>query len=163
MGTEIRRVPPDWKHPTYRDQGRHNPHYWQGRRESDDKYAPLYDRVFEYEMDNWYRGWKEWDADEHGHPYWEESNIPDPLTHRHVIWTEEEASAYQIYEDVSEGTPISPVFETQDEMKAWLLEQGHSEEVADRFIAQGWAFSAVFIRNADGTSEVAAGIDSVAL
>lgn len=39
-------------------------------------------------------------------------------------WTEEEADGWVLYENVSEGTPCTPVFATEDELRAWLLEHG---------------------------------------
>ena len=66
---------------------------------------------------------------------------PDPEYYR-PAWSEE-PTAYQMYETVSEGTPVSPVFLTVDELRTWLLEQGHSEKATDQFIELGFAFSFV--------------------
>lgn len=70
---------------------------------------------------------------------------------------EEDATHYQIYEDVTEGTPVSPVFETLEEMKEWLLEEGHSEKATAKFIEYGWAPS--FVVTQSGVSGL--GIDSL--
>ncbi len=50
----------------------------------------------------------------------------------------------QIYEDVSEGTPVSPVFGSQAEVRAWLIAQGVAFEAADEFLQRGSAPSFVF-------------------
>ena len=35
-------------------------------------------------------------------------------------WSEEEKTHFCLYEDVSEGTPVSPVFATKEELARWL-------------------------------------------
>jgi len=57
---------------------------------------------------------------------------------------EPEHTAFQIYENVSEGTPVSPVFETEDEMKAWLIEKGYTEKAVEKFVELGFAVSMTF-------------------
>ena len=37
-------------------------------------------------------------------------------------WTDEEATHYMMYETTSEGTPISPAFETPEELARWLAD-----------------------------------------
>jgi hypothetical protein len=48
-----------------------------------------------------------------------------------------------IYETVSEGTPVSPVFETMGDMENWLLRCGYSPKVVARFSEKGWCPSVV--------------------
>jgi hypothetical protein len=62
---------------------------------------------------------------------WEESGPP-------------EGEGWQLWETVSEGSPISPVFATADELAAWMSasERGNRRvppDVAAKFIAEGWA------------------------
>jgi hypothetical protein len=52
-------------------------------------------------------------------------------------------SGFQIYENVTEGTPISPVFPTEAALEQWLVSQGHSLEAARKFIQWGHAPSLV--------------------
>jgi len=52
---------------------------------------------------------------------------------------------WQVWETVSEGSPISPVFATSDEMVRWLTDQGYSELAAKEFAKQGWAPSMIMI------------------
>jgi hypothetical protein len=60
-------------------------------------------------------------------------------------WPEESRTAFQVYETVSEGTPVSPVFETREELLAWLSDPSRdarllphmSREAAERFVTYG--------------------------
>ena len=55
-------------------------------------------------------------------------------------WPEPEQRGYVVYETVSEGTPITPTFATQDELIDWLATKGTawdapmSREGAERFV-----------------------------
>lgn len=59
---------------------------------------------------------------------------------------------WQLWETVSEGSPISPVFATADELSLWLQSDAYhhgastpmSTEQADRFVASGWAPTLIF-------------------
>lgn len=72
---------------------------------------------------------------------------------------ETSCTAYQVYENVSEGSPVSPVFENAAELMSWLEKQGVSRESADAFVRQGFAPS--FVLRSDG--EIVAGIEGSAL
>lgn len=51
---------------------------------------------------------------------------------------------WQVWETVTEGSPISPVFRAITKLKEWLMENEHcSFQAADAFIHQGHAFSVV--------------------
>ena len=128
MGRKIRRVLLGWQHPVdYRG-----------------NYKPLHDETWREAMRSWLD-----DYDDEWETWTDEDDIeapPRPEYYR-PEWSEEPI-AYQVYETVSEGTPKSPVFATQDDLRAWLLEQGHSEKAADNFIAGGWAPSFLVNMNA---------------
>lgn len=64
---------------------------------------------------------------------------------------------YQVWETVSEGSPVSPVFATADECVRWLIEQGHSESAAKTFITIGHAPSLVMT-----SGGIVSGIDGLA-
>jgi hypothetical protein len=82
---------------------------------------------------------------------------PSPEDYR-PSWPKKERTAYQLYETVSEGTPISPVFETIEALVDWCVEQNDSEttevwvgthgmerEEWVRFFSKGgWALSAMW-------------------
>lgn len=131
MGREIRRVPIDWEHP--KDERGH--------------YKALYDNDYETAAQVWESEYAEFMAlspeqrqeEYFGVHYWEWSHPPDEDLHRERRWTPEEATAYQIYETVSEGTPVSPVFPDLDHLIQWLVDQGYSEAAAKAFSDSGWA------------------------
>jgi hypothetical protein len=50
-----------------------------------------------------------------------------------------EGDGYQVWETVSEGSPIGPVFATASACVEWLVQQGYSKEGAEAFIESGWA------------------------
>lgn len=108
MGREIRRVPPDWKHP---EKSPSNP-------------QPLYDEEYQEACKRWYSAAAQWVPDEFCKWYHEYENVPDERLYRHEAWTPEEATAYCLYETVSEGTPVSPVFATVEELIDYLVTQG---------------------------------------
>ena len=57
-------------------------------------------------------------------------------------------SEYQVYEDVSEGTPVSPIFSSPDMLIAWLIAQRFSRNAAEAFLCEGFAPS--FVIKKDG-------------
>jgi len=59
--------------------------------------------------------------------YFEEyyGGAPDP-DHYMPSWTEEEKTHIMMYQNTSEGTPISPAFETPEELARWLADNGAS-------------------------------------
>ena len=155
MGREVRRVPPDWKHPT-NEHGHHQ---------------PMHDQSFAERYAEWQEGKRKWDAGEDpdreahkhkdGQDYtWEEWNgdAPDRAYHR-PDWKPEEMTAFQAYETTSEGTPISPVFATREEMIDWCVNDGTdlgwggtksplSREAAEKFV--GGAYVPTMISRGNG-------------
>lgn len=152
MGRELRRVPPNWEHPT-RD------HY--GRAEL----QPMYDRTHAAAAQEWLQDFdrvRNGDADDvekeyypHGICHWaSENHAPDPAYYR--PWADEDATWWQLWETVTEGTPVSPPFETQEELIDYLADNGDfwdqkrredsgwGRERAERFVrGPGWAPSFV--------------------
>lgn len=154
MGREIRRVPKDWEHPT-RDR------FGDGRI----SFHPLHDRTFEEEAAEWWAEavkWHDGDVPESDRKhreqykwYWEwNGDPPDPKYYRPAFT--EPADCYQIYQTVSEGTPVSPVFETLEAMIEWMVlpidrtlpyntgqdwqcMQGMTREQAENFCRAEWA------------------------
>lgn len=151
MGREIRRVPKGWEHPRYTEGPRAG------------QYMPLYDKDFETAAGEWKDEFLKWEAGERPDyctdesrdlQYWEWDGGPPDRAYYRPKWTEA-PTCYQVYQTVSEGTPVSPVFETLEELVQWLVDQGHSERAAQEFVKGGWAPSAVTF---DG--KFATGIDS---
>lgn len=140
MGRVIRRVIPGWEHP---------------KRVYDDgveRFIPMLDDDFETAASVWiseFEAWREgkYSLSDEKLFFWEEVAPPNREEYRPIQWSEEDATAYQIYEDVTEGTPVSPVFLLQQEMREWLLQEGYSEYAVDRFIEHGWAPSATVGRD----------------
>lgn len=153
MGREIRMVPPNWVHPTYDRYG-------------EDRLQPMHAERFETR-------WAEWLADfdrvRGGHlndlerqcytsafplAEWlqDEGNPPDPAYYR--TWFDDEATWVQVWETVSEGTPVSPPFATKAELVDYLATHGDfwdqksgdgpwNRVAAEKFVEAGWAPSMI--------------------
>lgn len=111
MGREVRRVPADWQHPKYEP--------WEGRQ----GYKPLYDGDdYQSAHDGFLEKLKEEGLqaaiDWHGSAPDENDYMPR--------WKPEERTHLMMYETTSEGTPISPAFETPEELARWLADNGAS-------------------------------------
>ncbi|MDZ4181165.1 MAG: hypothetical protein U1E29_18335 [Coriobacteriia bacterium] len=101
MSREVRMVPGDWQHP--RGEGRYIPLYEgadRAQRERD-----YHEEVKEY-------GQAVADSDYSGPPETWDCFMPD--------FPEDTATHLMMYETTSEGTPISPAFETPEELAHWL-------------------------------------------
>lgn len=121
-GREVYRVPLDYKHPTCREQAER---FGASRGPSDDSLHPLYLRTYDEAIREWWddrEAWQrgerpEWLEERDGDPYTFEEydgGPPDPALYlRHPLPPESEECPYgiQLWQTVSEGTPISPVFE----------------------------------------------------
>lgn len=138
MGREIRMVPKGWEHP---------------KNDSGD-YKPLFDKDFETAARAWKENFLAWENGTHEslikrpeykqeHEFWEWDGDPPDRESFRPQWTEE-PTCFQMYETVSEGTPVSPVFETEEDLVKWLITQGHSEHAAREFVKHRWAPSGVF-------------------
>lgn len=147
MGREIRRVPPNWEHP----------------READGHYLPLYDESFESATKRWKGEYEQWEQggrqaykDESGEDieYWEYNNNPPDRDYYRPHWEESERTWYQVYQTVSEGSPVTPPFATKEELIDYLVANGDfwdqrrgvggwTRENAESFVGRGWAPSLV--------------------
>jgi hypothetical protein len=43
-------------------------------------------------------------------------------------------TSYQVYENVSEGSPVSPVFDTTEDLLRWLEQEGWPQEAIDSLL-----------------------------
>ena len=75
---------------------------------------------------------------------------PIPGAHLELLWDlpADQRPCFQVYEDVSEGTPVSPVFASAAELRGWLVAQGAPAASAEAFLAHGAAPS--FVRQPGG-------------
>ncbi len=111
MGREVRRVPKDWEHP----------------RGPDGAHKPMFYEDFATAAAEWKRGYEEWETEPQSNcEYWEWHGDPPARENHGPAWTDAERTHYQMYENTSEGTPISPVMETPEELAHWLADNGAS-------------------------------------
>lgn len=116
MGREVRRVPADWQHPRYTKEdaersaliGRLKPLY------PGERYTQRVKEWDEAVASRGLQGAIEWC----GNPPNRDDFMPD--------WPEAERTHLMMYEDTSEGTPISPAFATPEELARWLADNGAS-------------------------------------
>lgn len=92
MGLELRKVSETWEHPKDKNGG----------------YIPLF---YDYSKD--VEQWKADGSPKHGKPC-RERYMPD--------WPERRKTHFQMYENVTEGTPVSPVMASKKELAQWLYE-----------------------------------------
>lgn len=125
MGREVRRVPKDWQHP--KDEQGH--------------YVPMHEH-FPYNASEIEEGLRDgWLTNDQ--PFYGISVMPQ--------WSESERTHLMMYEDTSEGTPISPAFETPEALARWLTDNnasafGGMTATYEQWLAacrRGWAPSAV--------------------
>ena len=147
MSREVRRVPKDWFHP-------------HGR--------VLFGERFEDEIGQWIEGEAKWavgmvkgygdapkwikkSADKEGRSF-EDWAGERPQKHEYMpSWSDEERTHYQMYETTSEGSPISPVMESPEELAQWLVDNAASSFAGQtasydawlRIAQGGWAPTAV--------------------
>ncbi len=91
----------------------------------EEHYQPMYDRAFEPAMREWIAAWDAWERGERADcakgetmPYWEWNGAPPDPAYYRPDWPESERTHLMMYEDTSEGTPISPAFTTPEELIA---------------------------------------------
>ena len=169
MGREVRRVPADWHHPkeevpdwrTGRMVERYKPLF------PGDRYQPRVD-VWDAECAKWKAGWRPDYCTEPESLAMTYEQYSGQRPHRDDYmpdWTASERTHYMMYEDTSEGTPISPAFETPEELARWLADTGASSFGSDtasyegwlRVAKGGWAPSAVSI----GGGPLVSGVDAL--
>lgn len=127
MGREIRKVIPNWEHPKEEKYNSFKGRY-------DEGFKPLYNRPYRKSINEWITEHQLWEKGEHpdqqdkdleGYINYADyaGNPPDVESYR-PDWREEEMTWFQVYETVSEGTPVTPPFATREELVAYLVENG---------------------------------------
>jgi hypothetical protein len=165
MGREIRMVPANWEHP--RRSCPHSPLQGgcdEARAHDGECYQPMFDEDFDAALKEWLDGYNLWKKGEYEDQqsydadtqYWDlEGAPPDPAFYHHG-WTSVEW--VQMYETVSEGTPVTPPFSTKEELVDYLVEHGDAwdqhrgdggweRENAERFVSSGWAPSLMVFKS----------------
>mgnify|MGYP001604300772 CR=1 FL=1 len=107
MGREIRRVPKDWQHPKDERTGEYKPLLGSSYSEDAADFMKMANE----------KGLQE-AVDYHGDAPDRDDYMPE--------WPEAERTHLMMYEDTSEGTPISPAFETPEALARWLADNGAS-------------------------------------
>lgn len=108
MGREVRRVPANWQHPIDPTTGRHKPLH------DGSRYAGNAAEFMEKASAEGLQSAIDWCG-----------SAPDQNDYM-PVWSAEVATHYAMYEDTSEGTPISPAFATPEELARWLADSGAS-------------------------------------
>jgi hypothetical protein len=168
MGREVRKVPAEWQHPK---------HWVTGMRGPEERYTTLYaGESYQARVDEWDDECAKWKNGTHP-----DLNYPSAKSmvyeewagnrpHRGDYmpnWPESERTHYMMYEDTSEGTPISPAFATPEELARWLADtnasafgsEGASYESWLRVARGGWAPSMVITPERGIQNGVAASCD----
>jgi len=65
--------------------------------------------------------------------------------------SEPDKNCFQIYENVTEGTPMSPVFSSEQEMESWLIDQGNTVESVKQLIE--WGHYPSLVLKDDGSND----------
>jgi len=168
MGREIRRVPKNWEHP--KRISKYN---------GEEQFRPMMDWDFEESYADFEKDLKEWYIEQkefengkvfegrdkiyskaNGNTYedWagEPPSPPNPYDYM------PEGAWFQLFENVSEGTPLSPPFETKEELVEWLVSNpdfiGHqwTRPQAEGMLRCGYAPSMIIDNGRIYTSEQAA-------
>jgi hypothetical protein len=154
MGRELRLVPPNWQHPRD-DRGQLQPMHHGSFSEAFSRWIEDFDRVRRGELSESERvcyagegktALAEWLKDE-GTP-------PDPAYYG--TWDPATATWFQVWETVSEGTPVTPPFATAAELVDYLVEGGddwdrrsgrggYTRAQAEAFVSDGYAPSMAII------------------
>lgn len=154
MGREVRKVPADWKHPQD-EHGKYIPlmggSYAERAAEWDEEYAQ-WQKGFRLDYSKDGRAWepKEGDELEMDFSQWN-GRRPSPTDYM-PDWPQEQRTHLMMYEDTSEGTPISPAFKTPEELARWLTDNkasafGGMTASYESWLAtcqQGWSVGMVY-------------------
>ena len=128
MGRMLVMVPPNWSHPRIIHQN------------GEEGFQPILNRSFEEVASKWEQECRKWEAGERPDYCPEEcksmrysdwaGDRPNPKYYR--PWKEEEATWYQLWENVSDGTPVTPPFPTKGQLIEYLVENGDFWDQARR-------------------------------
>ena len=118
MGRELRMVPPNYQHPQV----------WRSYGEID--YQPMFNRDYSEALDEYRTEFARWRVSEcpaeceDPVAEFEAGYGPAPKPQYYRTYRLEDATWYQLWETVSEGTPVTPAFATKEELVNYLVEHG---------------------------------------
>ena len=111
MGREVRMVPKDWKHP----------------KDENGIYIPMHDESFIERHARWVSEFNDWQINPQSDCIFSEWGGPEPTKESYIPdWPQEQRTHCMMYETCTEGTPISPAFETPEELARWLSDNNAS-------------------------------------
>lgn len=139
MGRQIRKVPHNWEHP----------------KDAGGNLIPLMDgfnatiKEWDEESAQWAKGFKHryrkdegdtWvSLEAHDEKTYEEYAGGRPVKQEYMPdWPESERTWWQMYEDCSEGTPISPPMESPECLARWLCDNGASALAGETASYEAW-------------------------
>lgn len=152
MGREVRRVTATWEHP----------------KKNDGRYQPMFETYYGDALNEWLSDHNKWEDGTHPdlieNPKYKEEypfyalyggNPPDVEYYQSKKYSEEELTHIQMYEDTSEGTPISPVFDNAEDLARWLADNnassfGSSTATYEQWLStinRGWSPSMIMDNN----------------
>lgn len=108
MGREVRRVAANWEHPKH-------------TRNGEDCYEPLHEG-YSKQLAEFEAMWKKQGLQETLDYFGVAPNKEDYMPE----WPDAERTHYQMYEDTTEGTPISPVMPDPESLAHWLADNNAS-------------------------------------
>lgn len=127
MGREVRRVPADWRHPLYTEETA--PHS-----RAVGRYIPMLDGGYAEDAADFLEKANaeglQGAIDYYGEAPKQENYMPD--------WPDEQRTHFMMYENTSEGTPISPAFATPEELARWLCDTGASAFATQTATYEAW-------------------------
>ncbi len=134
MGREVRMVPADWQHPIEWRKGWRTGH-------PEIRFKPLHEGPYSERVKEWDEESVQWEAGftkdyangghepkrpDQDYPYSEYAG-DRPLAEEYMPeFAPGTATHFMMYEDTSEGTPISPAFATPEELARWLADNNAS-------------------------------------
>jgi len=139
VSREVRMVPANWQHPL----------------RANGQYKPLFDEPYSRAVQQWDEGKEQWERgfrldwskeervfipkfpDDDG--TYEDLEGERPVPEKYMPeWPESDRTHYQMYETTSEGTPISPVIATPEDLARWLADNKASAFGAQTATYQQW-------------------------
>jgi len=131
MGREVRMVPKNWEHP----------------KDKSGNYIALFDSDFEECADNWDKEYSKWNRgiypvyanEESKKMGYEEFEGERPDKNDYMpSFLDGTKNYYMMYETTTEGKPISPAFETPEELARWLYDNKASAFGDSTASYEGW-------------------------